>query len=77
MSMTAIQEIDAAVRGLRAAGCYRASGYWLTKDGAALAMDPASAFELLKRETMRRAVESELLRSGSRLTREYVPSGLR
>ena len=75
--MTALQEIDAAVRGLRAAGCYRASGYWLTKEGAALATDPATAFELLKRETMRRAVESELLRSGGRFNRAYTPNASR
>ncbi|MBK8185741.1 MAG: hypothetical protein IPK63_23730 [Candidatus Competibacteraceae bacterium] len=75
--MTLLHEIDAAVRGLRAAGCYRSGGYWLTQDNVALAMDPLSAFELLKRETMRRAVDHEIRSNGGRMTREYIPSGTR
>lgn len=77
MSMTTVQQLDACVRGLREAGCYRAGGYWLTPDGAVLAMDPAEAFRLLKRERLRSAVESELLRSGGRFTREYFPNASR
>lgn len=75
--MTLLNEIDAAVRVLRAAGCYRESGCWWTKDGAALAMDPLEAFRLLKREQLRSGMESELPRSGGRMTREYFPDGIR
>ena len=75
--MIMLQEIDAAVRGLRAAGCYRASGYWLTKDGAVLAMDPATAFELLKREKLRSAVDHEIRSNSGRFNRAYTPNGTR
>lgn len=75
--MTLLHEIDACVCGLRAAGCFRSDGYWLTPDNVALAMDPVSAFELLKRETMRRAVDHEIRSNGGRFNRAYIPNGTR
>ena len=77
--MTALQEIDAAVRGLRAAGCVRdpATGSWLTRDQLVLDCNPLAAAAQLRREKLRTAVESELRRSGGRFNRAYIPDASR
>ena len=79
MSMTTIQEINAAIHALHAAGCVRdpATGRWLTRDHLALDSDPLEAASELRRETMRRAVDHEIRANGGRFNREYSPNGIR
>lgn len=57
----ALQRIDDAVRELVKAGCHRdpASGCWFDKAGLALSSDPMKSWRLLRRETIRTAIEKK------------------
>lgn len=57
--MTALQQIDTAVRTLTDAGCRRVDGQWITRDGLMLAGDPLAAAKALRLERVRQAVEQK------------------